>query len=261
MLDEPVNSNGKMGGLWFISVNLFTNILIIVSVELLIFTKYHTWINFVIILVITFVAYIIFIVIVHNLSLFNSVGTMGVAFSSARLWLNILLVGGTCGLIDLFLLGVEFVFFPSLSTKMQELVNKGINLNIDNFDNMPHLIKEILGNYNDNNYEDQETEKEESKKIIEDDDINIRSRNGNEKIQIDENNTDKDILKMKNNKISKELINQKEGDSANTNEDKNNNTESKVKSTNKSDVMIMKSENQKGQIIEEDNNSKEAFLK
>ena len=261
MLDEPVNSNGKMGGLWFISVNLFTNILIIVSVELLIFTKYHTWINFVIILVITFVAYIIFIVIVHNLSLFNSVGTMGVAFSSARLWLNILLVGGTCGLIDLFLLGVEFVFFPSLSTKMQELVNKGINLNIDNFDNMPHLIKEILGNYNDNNYEDQETEKEESKKIIEDDDINIRSRKGNEIIQIDANNTDKEILKMKNNKISKELINQKEGDSANTNEDKNNNTESKVKSTNKSDVMIMKSENQKGQIIEEDNNSKEAFLK
>ena len=261
MLDEPVNSNGKMGGLWFISVNLFTNILIIVSVELLIFTKYHTWINFVIILVITFVAYIIFIVIVHNLSLFNSVGTMGVAFSSARLWLNILLVGGTCGLIDLFLLGVEFVFFPSLSTKMQELVNKGINLNIDNFDNMPHLIKEILGNYNDNNYEDQETEKEESKKIIEDDDINIRSRKGNEIIQIDANNTDKEILKMKNNKISKELINQKKGDSANTNEDKNNNTESKVKSTNKSDVMIMKSENPKGQIIEEDNNSKEAFLK
>ena len=29
-----------MGGLWFISVNLFTNILIIVSAELLIFTKY-----------------------------------------------------------------------------------------------------------------------------------------------------------------------------------------------------------------------------
>ena len=153
------------------------------------------------------------------------------------------------------------MFFPSLSTKMQELVNKGINLNIDNFNNMPNLIKEILGNYNDNNYEDQETEKEESKKIIEDDDINIRSRKGNEIIQIDGNNTDKEILKMKNNKISKELINQKEGDSANTNEDKNNNTESKVKSTNKSDVMIMKSENQKGQIIEEDNNSKEAFLK
>lgn len=45
MLDESVNSNGKMGGLWFISVNLFTNILIIVSAELLIFTKYHTWIK------------------------------------------------------------------------------------------------------------------------------------------------------------------------------------------------------------------------
>ena len=263
MLDESVNSNGKMGGLWFISVNLFTNILIIVSVELLIFTKYHTWINFVIIIIITFVAYIIFIIIVHNLSLFNSVGTMGVAFSSPRMWLNILLVGGTCGLIDLFLLGIEFVFFPTLSTKMQELVNNGINLNIDNFNNMPNLIKEILGNYNDNNFEEEETEKEEGKKESENDDINIMSRNDNETIQKEEN-TDKRVLKMKNNKASKDLINPKAEDSTNTNDNldkKNNNNESKVKSSNKSDVMVLKSQNQKEKNLEEDNNSKEAFLK
>ena len=264
MLDESVNSNGKMGGLWFISVNLFTNILIIVSAELLIFTKYHTWINFVIIIVITFVAYIIFIIIVHNLSLFKSVGTMGVAFSSPRMWLNMLLVGGTCGLIDLFLLGIEFVFFPTLSTKMQELVNNGINLNIDNFNNMPNLIKEILGNYNDNNFEEEETEKEEGKKESENDDINIniRSRNDKETIQKEEN-TDKRVLKMKNNKASKDLINQKGEDSSNTNDNldkNNNNNESKVKSNNKSDVMVIKSQNQK-ENIEEDNNSKEAFLK
>ena len=263
MLDESVNSNGKMGGLWFISVNLFTNILIIVSVELLIFTKYHTWINFVIIIIITFVAYIIFIIIVHNLSLFNSVGTMGVAFSSPRMWLNILLVGGTCGLIDLFLLGIEFVFFPTLSTKMQELVNNGINLNIDNFNNMPNLIKEILGNYNDNNFEEEETEKEEGKKESENDDINIMSRNDNETIQKEEN-TDKRVLKMKNNKASKDLINPKAEDSTNTNDNldkKNNNNESKVKSSNKSDAMVLKSQNQKEKNLEEDNNSKEAFLK
>ena len=265
MLDESVNRNGKMGGLWFISVNLFTNILIIVSAELLIFTKYHTWINFVIIIVITFIAYIIFIIVVHNLSLFNSVGTMGVAFSSPRMWLNMLLVGGTCGLIDLFLLGIEFVFFPNLSTKMQELVNKGINLNIDNFDNMPNLIKEILGNYNGNNFEEEETEKEEGKKESENDDINIniRSRNDEETIQKEEN-TDKRVLKMKNNKASKDLINQKGEDSSNTNDNldknNNNNNESKVKSNNKSDVMVIKSQNQK-ENIEEDNNSKEAFLK
>ena len=265
MLDESVNSNGKMGGLWFISVNLFTNILIIVSAELLIFTKYHTWINFVIIIVITFIAYIIFIIVVHNLSLFNSVGTMGVAFSSPRMWLNMLLVGGTCGLIDLFLLGIEFVFFPTLSTKMQELVNNGINLNIDNFNNMPNLIKEILGNYSDNNFEEEETEKEEGKKESENDDINIniRSRNDKETIQKEEN-TDKRVLKMKNNKASKDLINQKGEDSSNTNDNldknNNNNNESKVKSNNKSDVMVIKSQNQK-ENIEEDNNSKEAFLK
>ena len=52
MLDESVDKNGQMGGLWFCSVNLFTNILIIVSIELVLNTKYHTWINRVILIVI-----------------------------------------------------------------------------------------------------------------------------------------------------------------------------------------------------------------
>ena len=39
MLDESVDDEGKMGGLWFSSVNLFTNILIIVSINLLLETK------------------------------------------------------------------------------------------------------------------------------------------------------------------------------------------------------------------------------
>ena len=103
MMDESVDKNGKMGGLWFCSVNLFTNILIIVSIELLIQTKYHTWINFVIIIVITFLAYIIFLIIVQKLSMFNSVGTISVAFNSGRMWLNMIFVGGTCGIIDFFI--------------------------------------------------------------------------------------------------------------------------------------------------------------
>lgn len=111
MLDESIDEDGHMGGLWFCSVNLFTNILIIVSIELVILTKYHTWINFVILIVITFVAYVIFIIVVHHMSMFNSVGTMYVAFSSGKIWLNMLLVGGTCCIIDLFLLGLHFIFF------------------------------------------------------------------------------------------------------------------------------------------------------
>ena len=239
MLDESINSDGKMGGLWFISVNLFTNILVIVSLELLIHTKYHTWINCVILLVITFIAYIIFIIIVHHLSMFNSVGTMQVAFSSPKIWLNILFVGGTCALIDFFILGMEFIFFPSLTTVLQVLVNKNIEMNKENVEKMPKLVKEILGNYNEFN-KDNESGIEDNKN----------------------KEDDKDIMKIKDNMFTKELIAQKEKDSLNTNEnEKNKNGENQRKNTTKSEVKAIKEQKQKELINEEDNNSKEAFIK
>ena len=139
-MDESVDKNGKMGGLWFCSVNLYTNILIIVSIELMIQTKYHTWINFAIVLVITFIAYIIFLFIVHNLSMFNSVGTINIAFKSGRMWLNMIFVGGTCGIIDFFLLCVEFIFSPTLATKLETLINQGVNLDVSNVEIMPKII-------------------------------------------------------------------------------------------------------------------------
>ena len=161
--DESVDEEGKIGGLWFCSVNLFTNILIIVSIDLLLDTKYHTWINFVIILVITFVAYIIFIIIVHNMSMFNSYGTMYVAFNSARMWFNIIFVGGTCCLIDYFLLCLEFIFFPSLVNKLQVLVNQKTDMSISNINGMPKIIQEIMDNYgeikSDDNLYQAETKK------------------------------------------------------------------------------------------------------
>ena len=76
IMDESINDKGKMGGLWFTSVNLFTNILIIVSIDLLIYTKYHTWINVVILIIVTFLSYILFLLLVHRLPMFNSVGTI-----------------------------------------------------------------------------------------------------------------------------------------------------------------------------------------
>ena len=96
MMDESFSDNGKMGDIWFCSVNLFTNILLIVSIDLLMYTKYHTWINAVILAVITFFSYIIFLVLVHNMSMFNSVGTIKEAFFSAKFWMNLIFVGGAC---------------------------------------------------------------------------------------------------------------------------------------------------------------------
>ena len=256
MLDDSVNSDGDMGGLWFISVNLFSNILIIVSIELLILTKYHTWVNFVIMFVITFIAYIIFIIIVHNLSLFNSYGTMNVAFSSGKTWLNMLLVGGTCGLIDYFLLGVEFIFFPSLASKIRVLINKKINMNLDNFQGMPELIKDILGNYTGFTSEPESEKSESNKSKV--DIINVESVNeGGES-----NKNEQEVMKMKNNRTTKELNVRKEGEDSQNTKEENQNNNNRTKSTTKPDVVLNQSNKKNKEIIiEGDTNSKEAFIK
>ena len=245
MMDESINKDGKMGGLWFCSVNLFTNILIIVSLELLIQTKYHTWINFAILIVITFIAYIIFLVIVENLTMFNSVGTVNEAFSSGRMWLNLVFVGGTCGIIDFFMISFEYIFIPSLAKILQTLVNQNVSMKINNSDNMPKIIKEYLGYYNEFDSGEElikETQKEEENKkkieikneqklIIGQNEEEMKRKNtnkGNEiKIQI---RTKKEMVTDDNDKGNKNI----------EKNEKNDNESNKLQNSSKTDLYQMK---------------------
>ena len=143
--NDSVNDDGQMGGLWFLSVNIFTNVLMVVSIDLLIFTRYHTWINFVVILIITFIAYIVFVICAHHFLLFNSVGTMAVVFKSPRFWMCFIFVAGTCGLIDYFILGFDFIFFPTLTKVLQRLYSERGHLNDEQ--NLPKCICDRINKY------------------------------------------------------------------------------------------------------------------
>ena len=143
--NDSVNDDGQMGGLWFLSVNIFTSVLMVVTIDLLIFTKYHTWINFVVMLVTTFIAYIIFVICAHNFLLFNSVGTMAVVFKSPRFWVCLVFVLGTCGLIDYFILGADFIFFPSLTKVLQRLYSERGDLNDEQ--QLPKCICDRINKY------------------------------------------------------------------------------------------------------------------
>ena len=207
------------------------------------------------------------------MSMFNSYGTMYVAFNSGKLWLNLLFVGGTCGLIDYFMLSFQYIFFPSLTTKLQVLVNKKIDMNISNINKMPKLIKEVLGIYGEYNAEQDvdliETKKFQgnNKDIIK---INNKEDKEDEKILIDEDkekekdeNNKIELMKMKNNKSRADKNNKKNEEAQNSNENDANDLyhETRTKNVNKVDVVIVKGQNQNEAIIEEDNNSKEAFIK
>ena len=140
-----INEKGRITGLWFLSVDIYTNILIIVTSTLLITTKFHTWIHFAILGVVTFLSYIVFLILVQHIPIFNSVGTMSTAFSSPILWLNVFLVSGSCGLIDYFILCFYFVFRPNtVSTLKRILAEKG---KIDTNENLPKSIIEKIKIY------------------------------------------------------------------------------------------------------------------
>ena len=169
---EPINKSGNMAGLWFMSVNLYTNILIIVSINLMIFTKYFTWMNFIMIILITFTSYAVFLIIVESWDFFNSVGTMRVAFLSPVFWVNLLFICGTCALIDYFTLTFSFVFRPNTVTELQLLFKERGKLNSE--ENLPLLISEKLDIYNgedkiiNDENEEKKTEIVEKKDLSED---------------------------------------------------------------------------------------------
>ena len=142
---DSVNDDGKMGGLWFMSVNLFTTNLIIVTVDLIIFTKYHTWINWAILAVITVIAYIIFVICAHHAILFKSVATMATAFGSPRFWMSIIFVCGLCALIDYFILGFDFLFRFSLTKILQRLFSQRGKLEEEY--NLPNCITNRINKY------------------------------------------------------------------------------------------------------------------
>ena len=176
MLDESIDENGKMGGIWFCSVNLFTNILLIVSINLLIYTKYHTWINFVILLIVTFVAYAIFLLLFHRMTIFNSVGTMTVAFRSLRFWMNLVFVGGTCGLIDFFILCFNFIINPSSAKELQILLKKSSDMDKMNMNELPKNIREKLESYNEFQKEDDNLKKEITQRNINNDELKLKPK-------------------------------------------------------------------------------------
>ena len=208
MIDESINEKGKMGGLWFISVNLFTNILLIVSINLLIYTRYFTWINVSILAVVTFFSYIIVLGLVNEMTIFNSVGTIKDAFLSAKFWFNLIFVGGTCGIIDFFILGFNYIYNPSSAKELQVLINKKIDMDKISTNELPKKIRKKIEIYNEFKGEDENLKKEVTQRKSNNniDELKLKPKNGgngnNTNLENFENGI---VIQDKNNKINSEL--------------------------------------------------------
>ena len=199
--DLSVNDDGDIAGLWFNSVNLFTNILIIVSVDLIIFTRYETWLNFAVLLLITFIAYIVFLIIVHNWNFFNSCATMMVAFNSGTLWMNIILICTACYIIDQAINVFNFIFLPTIATELQKLIKE--RGSADNEVDIPLKIAKKLKIYNQYI---EEPEHDTKKKVNEKPNINNKNINDKDEINTNIVGDDNNIM---NNDIKNNLKNTK----------------------------------------------------
>jgi hypothetical protein len=138
ILKTSIDINGNMGDLWFNSVNMFTNILLIVTINLIIFTKYNTYLNFSLIFLTTIFLYAIFIICVHNMSLFNSVGTMNVAIFSIKMWLCILCSCGLCFILDYTINVYRNLLVSSIRNDIKHVDD------LDDLEKIPLRLKKLL---------------------------------------------------------------------------------------------------------------------
>ena len=174
----PIDSEGSMDCLWFTSVDLYTNIIIIVSVDLLVDTFYLTWINGVIQAGTTFLLYIIFLIIVHYWSFFNSFASIKDSVSSSLFWLNIIIVAVASFLFDFTILAVKYLFIPSMCRELKLVYNQYGPINTT--EHLSERIIEKLKVYDEN-------------EKITVDDILEKNNNGN-----NEENSDMKIIKIEN---------------------------------------------------------------
>ena len=191
-LSSIVDKNGNVECLWMISVNLFTNILIIISVDLIFYTKFYTGINFIVALISTFCFYLIFLFIVHFSMNFNSFGSMKVSFNSIEIWLNIIFICGFCFFIDFVVKNYYFIFSPSLNVVLQSLRNQK-KISSEKF--LPKSVYKLIKKYNEND-KNEENEKFEQKSEI----LKLKSKNSNEKLLFfNESDTERKEIEMKKN--------------------------------------------------------------
>ena len=198
---KEIDINGHDSNLWVISAVLYTNVLMIVTIDMIIFTKYHTFINWIIILSLTFLLYILFLIIVEKVNVFTSSGTMNYTFNSSLVWMDIILVSGICGLIDFFILSFNQLFIKNIYHFIRSLSNKD-DISYRYIETLPIELQNLLleddkvKNYN-KQHKIEKNNKNNNKEL--NDNININD-NGydNKKIEISNNALNDDKNKQIN---------------------------------------------------------------
>jgi magnesium-transporting ATPase (P-type) len=184
--NNAIDKEGFQACLWFISSTLYSNVLIIVTNNLLINMFIHTWIHFALIGGCTFFAYIIILICVHfnfkfgmnKFFKYYSVGTYEIFVKSSRFWLSTLIVCGLCFIIDVSIRFYQINLSNSLRGYLIRVIKKN-DYKLNNENMIKNIeAKKILTEFDSFNskFQQQNYENNRLKKL------SLHFPNGNEEI-------------------------------------------------------------------------------
>ena len=168
------NNKGDYDNIWYVSIKIYTNILISISITLFLNIRYIT-IFFPIILFLSFALYIIFLIISHYLIEFKSCATVIDTLRSEKFYFDIFIVVCIQFIVDYFSESSKFLFPKEISAQLM-ILNK--NKNKNNKEIKKYFLRRSR------------LDKFFSHKLIKDSDLNIKQIkiNKNKNKEIKENN-------------------------------------------------------------------------
>lgn len=128
--DESINHRGDTSNIWYLSFELYTNILLSISFSLLITVRYITMPLIMSILVTTFGFYIIFICIIDQNYYFKSFAAASHALTNIKFYLSLICVSGFTFIVGCTIYAYVFLFSESICYQLKvknhnkELVKK-----------------------------------------------------------------------------------------------------------------------------------------
>ena len=117
-----------------------------VSVHLMITTKYNTTLNILTMLILTFIAFYVFIFVIHFSPLFNSSASMIVVFGQWRVYLDGLIVVGFNNFMDFMIYSYNLNFGESVTGAL--MIERKAKGNLDSPDDLPGSLEKHLKIYN-----------------------------------------------------------------------------------------------------------------
>jgi hypothetical protein len=110
--------------------------------RIIIITRFHTYINWLVIAILSWILYIVFVIVVNFGNSYNSFATMSVAFAGGKFYFDFILIVGTCAMIDIFTESIGTIFNTSLSGTLMVLVKERSSVN--NRRDLPEHIMNLL---------------------------------------------------------------------------------------------------------------------